>query len=64
MRELDLSEMESIEGGDCDNLGTSSVALSGIAWAVGALVVTTTFGLGIWIVAGVAVGMGAYSCTS
>lgn len=62
MRDLDLTEMESIEGGGCSNLGLGALGLGGASWAFGALVIVSTGGLALWALAGAAIVMTAYDC--
>ena len=62
MRDLNLMEMEQIEGGDCSNWSNGMRTGSAITWAVASLFVVSTGGLGLWIVAGAFIAGGYYGC--
>jgi type IV secretory pathway VirB2 component (pilin) len=50
-RRLSLKEMELVEGGS--NLDNVMCAVSGIAWALGALTAPVGLGFALWVVGGV-----------
>lgn len=63
MKNLELNQMESLNGGDnCDNTSSVIYGVTSAGWAVGALLVTTPLGLGLFVVGAAGVIAGGLYC--